>query len=166
MAEAKAAAIEPGRVVSHVNAERFESRRHCGSALSTVDLRIIDRIFRDDLVVVTGGMHRGCDGAHVHELAFFHTLAHGIDPLAVMDNFFRNNKRFAHLIENAAAKLSSKKLDMIAANDISASDAGFAVDTNRITLLYADGRQDNLALMSKSEVAEQIIYEAAEFLEQ
>jgi phosphopantothenoylcysteine decarboxylase/phosphopantothenate--cysteine ligase len=61
------------------------------------------------------------------------------------------------LIENAAAKLKSKKLDFIAANDVSASDAGFAVDTNRVTLLYADGRQEALPLLSKAEVAETIV---------
>lgn len=69
------------------------------------------------------------------------------------------------LIENAAAKLTSKKLDFIAANDISASDAGFAVDTNRITLLYADGRRENLPLMGKDDVAEAIIERVAALLE-
>ncbi|MCC6569157.1 MAG: bifunctional phosphopantothenoylcysteine decarboxylase/phosphopantothenate--cysteine ligase CoaBC [Anaerolineales bacterium] len=61
------------------------------------------------------------------------------------------------LLENASNKLKSKGLDMIAANDISASDAGFAVETNRITLLFADGREETLALMSKTEVAEIMI---------
>jgi phosphopantothenoylcysteine decarboxylase/phosphopantothenate--cysteine ligase len=69
------------------------------------------------------------------------------------------------LVENAAAKLTSKKLDFIAANDISASDAGFAVDTNRITLLYADGRRESLPLMGKDEVAEAIIERVATLLE-
>jgi phosphopantothenoylcysteine decarboxylase/phosphopantothenate--cysteine ligase len=57
------------------------------------------------------------------------------------------------LLENAAAKLVAKKLDLIVANDISASDAGFAIDTNRVTLLYPDGRCEALPLMSKDEVA-------------
>ena len=61
------------------------------------------------------------------------------------------------LLENATNKLQSKKLDFIAANDISATDAGFSVDTNRVTLLYADGKCEALPLMSKSEVAETII---------
>jgi len=69
------------------------------------------------------------------------------------------------LAENASAKLTSKKLDFIAANDISASDAGFAVDTNRITLLYTDGRRENLPLMSKDEAAEAIIERMAALLE-
>ncbi len=69
------------------------------------------------------------------------------------------------LLENATSKLTSKKLDLIAANDISASDAGFAVDDNRITLLYADGRHEILPLMPKTEAAGAIIARAAEFVE-
>ena len=61
------------------------------------------------------------------------------------------------LLENASHKLKSKGLDFIAANDISASGAGFAVETNRVTLLFADGRNEPLPLMSKAEVAEVIL---------
>ena len=61
------------------------------------------------------------------------------------------------LLENADIKLKSKGLDFIAANDISAEDAGFAVETNRVTLLFADGRRESLPLMSKTEVAEMIM---------
>jgi phosphopantothenoylcysteine decarboxylase/phosphopantothenate--cysteine ligase len=69
------------------------------------------------------------------------------------------------LLENASAKLKSKGLDFIAANDISAEDAGFAVETNRVTLLFADGRKESLPLMSKTEVAETIIERLAALLE-
>ncbi len=69
------------------------------------------------------------------------------------------------LLQNAANKLQSKKLDLIAANDISANDAGFSVETNRITLLFADGRRESLSLMSKSEAAEIIIERVAALLE-
>lgn len=69
------------------------------------------------------------------------------------------------LLQNASNKLQSKKLDLIAANDISASDAGFSVETNRITLLFADGRRESLSLMSKSEAAEIIVERIAALLE-
>jgi len=69
------------------------------------------------------------------------------------------------LLENAAAKLKSKRLDMIVANDISASDSGFGVDTNRVTLLFPDAKESPLALMSKDEVAETIIAHLAMLLE-
>jgi phosphopantothenoylcysteine decarboxylase/phosphopantothenate--cysteine ligase len=69
------------------------------------------------------------------------------------------------LLENAAHKLKSKGLDFIAANDISASGAGFAVETNRVTLLFADGRNESLPLMSKTEVAEIILGRVSKLLE-
>lgn len=69
------------------------------------------------------------------------------------------------LLSNASEKLKSKNLDMIAANDISAPDAGFGVDTNRVTLLFADGKQETLPLMSKTEAAETIIARVAMLLE-
>jgi phosphopantothenoylcysteine decarboxylase/phosphopantothenate--cysteine ligase len=69
------------------------------------------------------------------------------------------------LLENAALKLKSKQLDLIAANDISAPDAGFGVETNRITLLYADGRRESLPLMGKDEAAEIIVEHLAGMLE-
>jgi phosphopantothenoylcysteine decarboxylase / phosphopantothenate---cysteine ligase len=69
------------------------------------------------------------------------------------------------LLENAAEKLQSKKLDLIVANDISSRDAGFAVDTNRVTLLFANGTKEILPLMSKTEVAEKIIEHTSRLLE-
>lgn len=69
------------------------------------------------------------------------------------------------LLKNASEKLQSKGLDMIAANDISANDAGFAVETNRITLLFANGKKEILPLMSKAAAAERIIEHTAKLLE-
>ncbi len=61
------------------------------------------------------------------------------------------------LIANAQAKLESKGLDLIVANDVSARDAGFAVDTNQVTLLGAGGGKEALPLMSKAQVAEHVL---------
>ena len=69
------------------------------------------------------------------------------------------------LLKNASEKLQSKGLDMIAANDITANDSGFAVETNRITLLFANGTKEMLPLMSKAEAAERIIEHTAKLLE-
>ncbi len=70
-----------------------------------------------------------------------------------------------NLLENAEEKLKSKGLDLIAANDISAKDAGFEVETNRITLLFASGIKESLPLMSKVEAAEKIIERIATLVE-
>jgi phosphopantothenoylcysteine decarboxylase / phosphopantothenate---cysteine ligase len=69
------------------------------------------------------------------------------------------------LLENAMHKLKSKRLDFIAANDISANDAGFFVETNRVTLLFADGHKESLPLLSKTEVAEVILGWVSKLLE-
>jgi phosphopantothenoylcysteine decarboxylase / phosphopantothenate---cysteine ligase len=61
------------------------------------------------------------------------------------------------LIENARVKLQVKKLDLIAANDVTAKGAGFEVDTNRITLCYASGEIEPLPLLSKAEIAEKLV---------
>jgi phosphopantothenoylcysteine decarboxylase / phosphopantothenate---cysteine ligase len=72
------------------------------------------------------------------------------------------------LLENARHKLEDKRLDMIAANDIGASDAGFSVDTNRVTLLYArpvNGSPiEALPLLSKDEVAQIVMERVATLL--
>ncbi|MBN2044901.1 MAG: bifunctional phosphopantothenoylcysteine decarboxylase/phosphopantothenate--cysteine ligase CoaBC [Anaerolineales bacterium] len=69
-----------------------------------------------------------------------------------------------NLLANAAQKLSAKHLELIAANDISAADAGFEVDTNRITLLFPGGEQQQLDLMSKAEVSAAILDRCVELL--
>jgi len=69
------------------------------------------------------------------------------------------------LLKNASNKLQSKKLDLIVANDISANDAGFSVETNRVTLLFANGQTEPLPLMNKTEVAGIIIERIAALLE-
>lgn len=61
------------------------------------------------------------------------------------------------LLENARLKLENKHLDLIVANDISAAGSGFASSTNRVTLLYPDGSQEPLPLMSKEAVADAIL---------
>jgi phosphopantothenoylcysteine decarboxylase/phosphopantothenate--cysteine ligase len=62
-----------------------------------------------------------------------------------------------NLIENATVKLARKGLDLIVANDVAAADAGFTVDTNRVTFIGAGGGVEPLALMSKAQVAERVL---------
>jgi phosphopantothenoylcysteine decarboxylase/phosphopantothenate--cysteine ligase len=69
------------------------------------------------------------------------------------------------LLENASEKLKSKELDLIVANDISSKDAGFGMESNRVTLLYPNGKQESLPLMSKSDVADTIIERISALLE-
>ena len=68
------------------------------------------------------------------------------------------------LRENAAAKLAGKRVDLMVANDVSASDAGFEVDTNRALLLGADGGVDETALLTKEELAGLVLEKVAALL--
>jgi phosphopantothenoylcysteine decarboxylase/phosphopantothenate--cysteine ligase len=61
------------------------------------------------------------------------------------------------LVANARKKLETKNLDLIVANDITATDSGFDVDTNRVILIDKKGKAEELPLMSKREVAEKIL---------
>jgi phosphopantothenoylcysteine decarboxylase / phosphopantothenate---cysteine ligase len=69
------------------------------------------------------------------------------------------------LLANAAAKLKAKRLDLIVANDITAEGAGFAVDTNQVTLLDPSGAAETLPKMTKAEVADIVIGRVIELLE-
>ena len=60
-------------------------------------------------------------------------------------------------LPEARRKLIAKGLDLIVANDVSRSDSGFAVDTNRVTLIGADGTFAPLPLLTKHEVACEIV---------
>jgi phosphopantothenoylcysteine decarboxylase/phosphopantothenate--cysteine ligase len=61
------------------------------------------------------------------------------------------------LEQHARAKLSAKGCDLIVANDVSQSDAGFEVDTNRVTIVGPGDQVSALPLMSKDEVAHQVL---------
>ena len=61
-----------------------------------------------------------------------------------------------NLIENSRAKLDKKHADMICANSIADGNTGFAVDTNKVTLITSDAVTE-LPLCSKEETADKIL---------
>jgi len=64
----------------------------------------------------------------------------------------------------ARRKMADKGLDLIVANDVTRIDAGFAVDTNEVTVIHRDGRLVALPLLTKEQVAEKILDLVAELL--
>jgi phosphopantothenoylcysteine decarboxylase/phosphopantothenate--cysteine ligase len=64
-----------------------------------------------------------------------------------------------HVAENARKKLTAKNADLIVANDVTAEDAGFELDTNIVTLFSRDGRDLPLPKLTKKEVANRILDE-------
>jgi phosphopantothenoylcysteine decarboxylase / phosphopantothenate---cysteine ligase len=61
------------------------------------------------------------------------------------------------LTSNAAEKLRRKNLDIIVANDVSRKDAGFDTDTNLVQIIYKDGRVEDLPMMSKDDLANELL---------
>jgi phosphopantothenoylcysteine decarboxylase / phosphopantothenate---cysteine ligase len=67
------------------------------------------------------------------------------------------------LVEHARHKLETKRCDLVVANDVSASDAGFSVDTNRVVLVDAQG-EEALELDTKARIAHAVVDRVAELL--
>ena len=59
-------------------------------------------------------------------------------------------------LERAVDKARRKGVDLLVANDVSAPDAGFSVDTNRVAIVRPDGSLDEWPLMTKTEVASRL----------
>ncbi len=67
--------------------------------------------------------------------------------------------------EYAQKKLASKKLDMIVANNVTTEGAGFGTDTNIVTLYKRSGESKELPILSKHDVATEVLKEVKEMLE-
>ncbi|WP_019152838.1 bifunctional phosphopantothenoylcysteine decarboxylase/phosphopantothenate--cysteine ligase CoaBC [Robertmurraya massiliosenegalensis] len=66
--------------------------------------------------------------------------------------------------EYARMKLEKKNADMIVANNVKVPGAGFATDTNIVTIFKRDGSKIELPMMSKQDVARRILIEASQYL--
>ena len=91
-------------------------------------------------------------------------IAHGLDsdgastrrplePVPILVGFAAETGS----LERAADKLRRKRVDLLVANDVSEPGSGFGTDTNRVTVLGADGSRDELPLLTKREVAERLL---------
>ncbi|AJI23202.1 phosphopantothenoylcysteine decarboxylase / phosphopantothenate--cysteine ligase [Priestia megaterium] len=67
--------------------------------------------------------------------------------------------------EYAQKKLASKNLDMIVANNVTTEGAGFGTDTNIVTLYKRSGESKELPILSKHDVATEVLKEVKEMLE-
>lgn len=61
------------------------------------------------------------------------------------------------LIKNATVKIEKKGLEFIVLNDVSRKDIGFGSPNNEVTIIFRDGKIKHLPLMSKKEVAYNIL---------
>jgi phosphopantothenoylcysteine decarboxylase/phosphopantothenate--cysteine ligase len=60
-------------------------------------------------------------------------------------------------LDRAADKLRRKGVDLLVANDVAEPGSGFGTDTNRVSILDADGSRDDLPLLTKREVADRLL---------
>ena len=70
------------------------------------------------------------------------------------------------LLKNARQKLATKRLNLIAANDITKPDSGFGTESNRVTILDNDGGVEEVPLCTKYEVGHRILDRVATLLNQ
>ena len=68
------------------------------------------------------------------------------------------------VVQYAKGKMEKKNFDFVVANDVSESGSGFGVDTNRVSIVNRDGTVDDLPLMSKLEVADEILNKVKKLL--
>jgi phosphopantothenoylcysteine decarboxylase/phosphopantothenate--cysteine ligase len=68
------------------------------------------------------------------------------------------------VVENAREMLHRKGLDLVVANDVTDPESGFAVDTNRVTIIDASSSAETLPLLSKDDVAWRVLDRVAALL--
>jgi phosphopantothenoylcysteine decarboxylase/phosphopantothenate--cysteine ligase len=88
-------------------------------------------------------------------------LGHAKRPGQVVVGFAAETEQIR---EHAAAKLAAKRVDLMVANDVSAPDAGFEVDTNRALLLSRSGEVSETPLLAKEALAGVVLDRVADLL--
>jgi phosphopantothenoylcysteine decarboxylase / phosphopantothenate---cysteine ligase len=68
------------------------------------------------------------------------------------------------LLANAQKKVQTKQLDMIVANEVGHAGSGFQSDANKVLILHDSGRVEDLPLMSKQQLAHEILDRVVERL--
>jgi phosphopantothenoylcysteine decarboxylase/phosphopantothenate--cysteine ligase len=79
--------------------------------------------------------------------------ARELDPRPVIVGFAAETGS----LDRAPDKLRRKGADLLVANDVSEPGSGFGTDTNRVTILAADGSREELPLLPKREVADRLL---------
>ena len=86
-------------------------------------------------------------------------------PLSCSDQKLKKNdsEETENLIENSRQKLTKKHADLICANSIASEQTGFAVDTNKVTLITQEAVKE-LPLCTKEETADLILDSIKDFI--
>ena len=141
-----------------VNAQQmYEVATACFSACDTAILCAAVADFTPSTTITHKIKREGSDGMHL-DLQPTHDIARELGRMKQKEQKLIG---FAletdHEIEHAQGKLQRKNLDFIVLNSLRNPGAGFAHDTNQVTLLFADGTRKDFGLKSKAEVASDIV---------
>ena len=68
-------------------------------------------------------------------------------------------------LDRALDKLRRKGVDLLVANDVAEAGSGFGTETNRVSILAADGGRDDMPLLSKRQVADRLLDRVARALD-
>ncbi len=158
------AALEPPEGVREVRVESAAEMEAAVAAHAGADVIIMAAAVADfrpaDVAAqkIKKGSPAGSAEAPVIVLEHTHDILAGLGaakpPGQVLVGFAAET---ADVLDNAAQKLARKNLDVMVANDVSAAGAGFAHDTNIVTILLADGTVRPLPICSKREVADAVL---------
>jgi phosphopantothenoylcysteine decarboxylase/phosphopantothenate--cysteine ligase len=88
--------------------------------------------------------------------------ARDLDPRPVIVGFAAETGS----LERAPEKLRRKGADLLVANDVAEPGSGFGTETNRVSILAADGSRDDLPLLAKREVAERLLDRVVSLLDE
>jgi phosphopantothenoylcysteine decarboxylase / phosphopantothenate---cysteine ligase len=111
-----------------------------------------------DLLAELGRMVRGEDPASESSEG----APRSLEPRPVLVGFAAETGS----LDRAPAKLRSKGVDLLVANDVAAEGSGFGTDTNQVSILAADGSREDLPLLSKREVADHLLDRVARGLDE
>jgi phosphopantothenoylcysteine decarboxylase/phosphopantothenate--cysteine ligase len=106
----------------------------------------LELVANPDILAELGRLVQGLDDAGA-------PTRHALLPRPVLVGFAAETGSLAR----AAEKLARKRVDLLVANDVAEEGSGFGTETNRVTILAADGTEDPLPLLPKREVAERLL---------
>lgn len=118
---------------------------------AALDLRLVPT---PDLLAEAGRIARGLDSEGA-------TTRRPLAPAPVLVAFAAETGS----LDRAPAKLRAKHADLLVANDVAEPGSGFGTETNRVTILGADGSRDELPLLPKREVADRLLDRVAALLD-
>ncbi len=133
----------------------FRPATRADTKLARGDALTLELEATPDLLAEIGRIARGLDSDGA-------TTREPLRPVPVLVGFAAETGS----LERAAEKLQRKRLDLLVANDVAEPGSGFGTDTNRVSILSADGSRDDLPLQSKRAVADRMLDRVARALDE